>query len=41
MLLIIRLVVGKVVEEGLVDIIVREEERKDLVELVAMSRVIY
>jgi hypothetical protein len=40
-LLIIRLVVGEVVEEGLADVIVREKEREDLVELVAISRAIY
>jgi hypothetical protein len=40
MLLTIWLVVGKVVEEGLVDIIVGEEEREDLARLVAVFRAI-
>jgi hypothetical protein len=38
MLLTIRLVVGKAVEEGLVDIIVGEEEREESAGLVVASR---
>jgi hypothetical protein len=41
MLLTIRLAVGKVVEEGLVDMMVGDEEREDSVELVVASRVTY
>ena len=41
MLLTIRLVVGEVVEEGLVDVIVEKEEREDSARLVVVSRVIY
>jgi hypothetical protein len=39
MLLTIWLVVGKVAEEGLVDIIVGKEEREDSARLVVVSRV--
>jgi hypothetical protein len=38
MLSTIRLAVGEVVEEGLADIIVEEEERKDSARLVVVSR---
>jgi hypothetical protein len=38
MLLTIRLAAGEVAEEGLVDVIVGEEERKDSAGLVAASR---
>ena len=41
MLLTIRLAVGKAVEEGLVDVIVGDKKREDLVELVVISRAIY
>ena len=41
MLLTIRLVAGEVVEEGLVDMIVGEEEREDSAGLVVVSRAIY
>jgi hypothetical protein len=38
MLLTIWLAVGEAVEEGLADVIVREEEREDSVKLAAVSR---
>ena len=40
MLLTIRPAVGEVVEEGLVDVTVREEEREDSARLVVASRAI-
>jgi hypothetical protein len=40
MLLMIRLAIAKVVEEGLVDITVGEEEREDSARLAAASRAI-